>query len=198
MTVQTDAIASFNELAAYFQQRQAAEDGGRWYGASWYEGGFDQWITWPDWLNADCDDRYSALDAGRCCRDSRSTVIRLALNLADMGQEMLAALDRGEGECAETAAGLVPLIDTAPQFVGAIRAAIAGADRPFLVQLGCALDRVSLFVSRLWMPGRCPWRCDGHGHPDRGPELQPLRARIDECSGAIWEATHPRAGKATA
>jgi hypothetical protein len=195
MGLETDTVASGNELAAYFRQRQAAEDGGRWYGGSGYEGGFDQWITWPDWLNPCCQDRYSALDAGRCCRDSRSTVIRLALNLADMGQEMLDMLDRGkhgERDCVSAAADFSPLVDTVPQFVAAIKEAVTGAERPLAVQLGCALDRVSLFVGRLAKPGRCPWRCGTHGHPDRGPELALLRAQLDECSGVIWDALHPR------
>jgi hypothetical protein len=194
MTVQ---VASANELAAYFRQRRAAEDGDQWYGGSSYEGGIDQWIQWPDWLSARCDDRYSALDAGGCCRDSGSTVIRLALNLADMGRDILEAFGRGDRGCAATAADLTPLVDAVPSFVAAIRAALPGTganrgDRAFAVQLGCALDRLSLFTGRLAAGRRCPWRCGRHGQPDMGTALAPLREQIDECSGAIWDALHPR------
>jgi hypothetical protein len=192
MMVQESPVASFNELAAYFRQRQATADGDRWYGASWYEGGIDQWIQWPEWLNPRCDDRYSALDAGRCCRDSGNTVVRLALNLADMAQDMLGAFDRGDRQCAAAVAELAPLVDAAPQSVAAIRAALAGADRVLAVQLGCALDRISLVTGRLAVRRRCPWRCARHGHPDRGADLAALRQQIGECSGAIWDALHPR------
>jgi hypothetical protein len=213
-------VASANELAAYFRQRQAVEDGGRWYGGVSYEGGFDQWIQWPEWLSARCDDRYSALDAGGCCRDSGNTVIRLALNLSDIGQDILAAFGRGDRGCAATAADLAPLLDAMPQFVAAIRAALPsasdpsasdpsasdpsasdhGADDPgagitgraLAVQLGCALDRLSLFAGRLAAGRRCPWRCGRHGRPDMGADLVPLRRQIDECSGAIWDVLHPR------
>ena len=192
MTVQ---IASANELAAYFRQRRAVEDGDRWYGGSSYEGGIDQWIQWPEWLSSRCDDRYSALDAGGCCRDAGNTVIRLALNVSDMAQDVLARLDRGERGCASTAADLGPLVDVVPQFVAGIRGALAGADRALTVQLGCALDRLSLFIGRLAARRRCPWRCVQHGHPDRGADLAPLRQQIEECSGAIWDALHPRIGR---
>ena len=158
------------------------------------ENGIDQWIAWPGWLNPRCQDRYSALDAGRCCRDSGSTAVRLALNLSDMAQDILASLGRGDRDCAGAAADLTPLVGVAPQVVTVIRGALAAADRPLLVQLGCALDRVSLFAGRLATGGRCPWRCGRHGQPDRGPELAPLREQISECSDAIWEALHPRAG----
>src|SRR5580693_10354482 len=99
MALQTSSVASFNELSGYFRQRQAAEEGDRWYGGSWYEGGIDQWIQWPEWLNSRCDDRYSALDAGGCCRDSRNAAVCLALHLSDMAQDMLAALDGGVRGC---------------------------------------------------------------------------------------------------
>lgn len=194
-------VASANELAAYFRQRRAADDGGRWYGGSSYEGGVDQWIQWPEWLNGQCDDRYSALDAGGCCRDSGNAAIRLALNVADMGQDMLAALARGDRDCAATAAGLAPLVEAVPQFVAAIFAVLPRsdgtlADRALAVQLGCALDRLSLFTGRLAAGRRCPWRCVRHGHPDMGAALVPLREQIDECSGAIWEVLHPRIPRA--
>ena len=196
MATQTSTIASFNELAAYFRQRQADRDGDRWYGGcgSSYENGIDQWIAWPGWLNSRCDDRYSALDAGRCCRDCGNPVVRLALGLSDMARDMLAALDRGDRDCAQTAADLAPLIAIAPELVAAVRGALAGADRPLTVQIDCALDRVSLVVGRLSAGRRCPWRCGRHGQPDRGPELAPLREQIAECSGSVWEALHPRAG----
>lgn len=173
--MQTDTVASFNELADWFRQRQADAGGDPWYGGSGsaYENGIDQWIQWPDWLNPGCQDRYSALDAGRCCRDSGSTAIRVALNLADLAQEVLGRADAGR---ARTAADLAPLAGLAPQVVAAIRGALAGADRPLTVQLDCALRRVSLFTGRL----------------DRGPELAPLREQIRECSDAIWDALHPR------
>ena len=196
MTVQTDAVASFNELAAYFRQRQAARDGDRWYGGcgSSYENGIDQWIAWPDWLNPRCEDRYSALDAGGCCRDSGNTAVRRALNLSDVAREVLAAFDRGDRGCADAGAYLCALADAVPQVVAAVRAALAGADRPLAVQLACALDRVGLFTGRLADRRGCPWRCAEHGSPGLDTDLAPLRERIDECSGAIWEALHPRAG----
>lgn len=195
MTVQ---VASANELAAYFRQRQAADDGDPWYGGSSYEGGIDQWIQWPEWLNDRCDDRYSALDAGGCCRDSGTMAIRLALNAADMGQDILAAFGRGEMTCATAAAGLAPLADDVPRFVAGIRAALPGtdvvpADRALAVQLGCALDRLSLLAGRLAAGRRCPWRCGRHGHPDMGA-LASARQQIDDCSGTIWEVLHPRNG----
>lgn len=191
-------VASANELAAYFRQRQAAEDGDRWYGGSSYEGGVDQWLQWPPWLSDRCEDRYSALDAGECCRDSGNPVIRLALSVADRGQDMLAALHGGHRECAATAAGLAPLVDAAPRLVAAIGAALPGparGDRALTVQLGCALDRLGLLAGRLAAGRRCPWRCGRHGRPDLGAALAPLRAQIDECSGAIWDALHPRGSR---
>ncbi|MBO0804508.1 MAG: hypothetical protein J2P25_15715 [Nocardiopsaceae bacterium] len=196
MVAQTDTIASFNELAAYFRQRRAAEDGDHWYGASWYEGGIDQWISWPDWLHARCEDRYSALDAGRCCRDSGNVAVRRALNLADVARDVLATFDRGGRDCEETGAYLSALVDAAAQVVPAIRADIAVADRALAVQLACALDRVSLFTARLAGRRGCPWRCTEHPNPDRGADLAALREQIDECSGAIWDALHPRSGAA--
>jgi hypothetical protein len=193
MTVQTSSVASFNELAAYFRQRQAAADGDRWYGGSWYEGGVDQWIQWPEWLNSRCDDRYSALDAGGCCRDSDNAAIRLALCLSDVAQEILGALDRGDRGCAAAETELSPLVAAVPAVLAAIRGTLAGADRPLAVQLGCALDRVSLFVGRLAARRRCPWRCARHGRPDRGTALLPVREELGECSELIWDALHPRA-----
>jgi hypothetical protein len=190
-------IASANELAAYFRQRRAVEAGDLWYGGSSYEGDIDQWIQWPEWLNARCDDRYSALDAGGCCRDSGNTAIRLALNVSDMAQDILAAFGRGDRGCTATAADLSPLVDLVPQLVAVVRAALPStdntpADRALAVQLGCALDRLSLLVGRLAAGRRCPWRCGRHGHPDMGAGLAPVRKQIDECSGAIWDVLHPR------
>jgi hypothetical protein len=101
-------------------------------------------------------------------------------------------LGRGEQNCEEAAGDLAPLVALVPQIVAGIRAELGGADRVLAVQLGCALDRVALLIGRLSMAGRCPWRCDQHGHSDRGPGLAPLRARIEETSGAIWDALHPR------
>jgi hypothetical protein len=193
MALQTSSVASFNELAGYFRQRQAAEEGDRWYGGSWYEGGIDQWIQWPEWLNSRCDDRYSALDAGGCCRDSRNAGVRLALHLSDMAQDMLAALDGGVRGCTATETDLSPLVDAVPGVVAAIRGTLPGADRVLAIQLGCALDRVSLVVGRLAARGRCPWRCVQHGRPDRGAGLLPLREQIGECSELIWDVLHPRA-----
>ncbi|HSZ38756.1 MAG TPA: hypothetical protein VK817_02235 [Trebonia sp.] len=217
----TVRVASANELAAFFRQRQAAEDGDRWYGGSTYEGEVDQWIQWPEWLNARCDDRYSALDAGGCCRDSGNAVIRLVLHAAGAGQDILAAFVRGDRGCAATAADLAPLVNAVPHFVAAIRTVLAGtvlagsplsrtepsgtepsvtADittgRALAVQLGCALDRLSLFTGRLATGRRCPWRCGRHGHPDTAADLAPLRGQIDECSGAIWDVLHPRPRRA--
>jgi hypothetical protein len=194
VTVQTDTVASFNELAAYFRQRQATRDGDRWYGGSVssYENGIDQWIAWPGWLNPRCEDRYSALDAGRCCRDSASVAVRRALNLSDVAREVLAAFDRGDRGCGDAGATLCALTDAVPQVVASVRVALAGADRALAVQLSCALDRVSLFTGRLADRRGCPWRCAEHGNPDLDADLAPLREQIDECSGAIWEALHPR------
>jgi hypothetical protein len=216
----TVRVASANELAAFFRQRQAAEDGGRWYGGSTYEGEVDQWVQWPEWLNARCDDRYSALDAGGCCRDSGNPVVRLVLYVADLGQEILAASGRDGRGCAATVADLASLVSAVPHLVAAIGTLLPGTDselsgtgselpgtesglpgtesadaaggRALAVQLGCALDRLSLFTGRLATGHRCPWRCGRHGHPDKGADLAPLRGQIDECSGAIWEALHPR------
>jgi hypothetical protein len=223
--IMTVRVASANELAAFFRQRQAAEDGGRWYGGSTYEGEVDQWVQWPEWLNARCDDRYSALDAGGCCRDSGNPVVRLVLHVADAGQDILAASDRDDRGCAATAADLAPLVNAVPHLVAAIGTLLSGtvcglsgtvsglpgsvsglsgtvsgdnaAGRALAVQLGCALDRLSLFTGRLATGRRCPWRCGRHGHPDKSADLAPLQQRIDECSGAIWEALHPRSRPVT-
>jgi hypothetical protein len=192
MITHASTVATGNELTAYFRQRQALEEGGRWYGGSSYEGEIDLWVEWPEWLNPECDDRYSALDAGRCCRDAGSMAIRMALTLSDMARETLTGFARGEQDC-ETAAGdLAPLVALVPQIVTAVGAELSGADRVLAVQLGCALDRVALLIGRLSMEGRCPWRCDRHGHSDQGPGLARLQAQIEECSGAIWDALHPR------
>jgi hypothetical protein len=195
----TVRVASANELAAFFRQRRAAEDGDRWYGGSTYEGEVDQWIQWPEWLNARCDDRYSALDAGGCCRDSGNPVVRLVLHVADAGQDILAASGWDDRGCAATAADLAPLVNAVPHLVAAIGTLLSGrisadtADgRALAVQLGCALDRLSLFTGRLTTGHRCPWRCGRHGHPGQGADLGPLRGQINECSGAIWEVLHPR------
>jgi len=207
----TVRVASANELAAFFRQRQAAEDGGRWYGGSTYEGEVDQWVQWPEWLNSRCDDRYSALDAGGCCRDSVNPVVRLVLHVADAGQDILAASGRDDRGCAATAADLAPLVNAVPHLVAAIRTLLSGTvsdlsgtvagdsagGRALAVQLGCALDRLSLFTGRLATGRRCPWRCGRHGHPDKSADLAPLQQRIDECSGAIWEALHPRSRPVT-
>jgi hypothetical protein len=192
MTAYASTVATGNELAAYFRQRQAMEDGDRWYGGSSYQGEIDLWVEWPEWLNPGCDDRYSALDAGRCCRDSDTMAIRMALTLSDLARETLASFGRGEQDCEAAAGDLAPLVALVPQTVAAVRAELGGADRVRAVQLGCALDRVALLIGRLSMEGRCPWRCDQHGHCDLGPGLAPLRARVEECSGAIWDALHPR------
>lgn len=209
MTAQAHMVASFNELAAYFRQRRADQDGDRWYGGSCssYENGIDQWIAWPDWLNPRCEDRYSALDAGCCCRDSGSTAVRRALNLAGVAGDVLAAFDRGDRGCEETGAYLSALVDAIPQVVAVITAAIADADRPLAVHLECALDRVSLFAGRLAARRGCPWRCAEHRNPehntqehcatDRGADLERARELISECSDALWDAIHPRARAAT-
>jgi hypothetical protein len=110
-----------------------------------------------------------------------------------MAQEMLSALDRGDRGCAAAEAELSPLVAAVPGVVAALRGTLAGADRPLAVQLGCALDRVSLFVGRLAARRRCPWRCSRHGRPDRGAGLLPLREQLGECSELIWDVLHPRA-----
>lgn len=196
MTLRTDTVASFNELAAYFRQRQADQDGDRWYGGSGssYESGIDQWIQWPGWLNPRCEDRYSALDAGRCCRDSGHIAVRRALNLSDVARDVLAAFDHGERGCGDAGAYLCALAGAVPPVVAAVRAAVPGADRVLAVQLGCALDRVSMFTGRLADHRGCPWRCAEHGNLDIDVDLTALREQIDDCSGAIWDALHPRAG----
>jgi hypothetical protein len=161
-------------------------------GDYFYNDMYDCWEPRPEWMHPDCVNPMAAVEQGTCCKYPANVLVRRALDLAEVVDQMLSTFDRDNGDCATTGRGLAQLLEIVPGLVAEVMTAMEGADRTVAAQLLCPIGRLFLLALELSLRSGCPWACSDHGAPDRRAEIAPLVPLLEECDAALWAVVFPR------
>jgi hypothetical protein len=137
----------------------------------------------PEWMHPECADVFHAFEYGTCWKYPVDALVNRALQLAEAVECTLTEFDCGNADCAQTARGLIDLIELVPTLVAQIRSALPPGDRTAAEQLLCPVSRLLLLVLELSLRSGCPIACTVHGErPARAaqtvtPRPSPLRCR---------------------
>lgn len=147
------------------------------------------WELRPEWLHPDCRSVCFALDFGACCKYPDNPLVRVAVDLAESVDAVLARLD---GDCADGGADLARTLRLISGLLAQIHAIVPRLSRRSLAQLLCPVGRLAAAVDRVCLGG-CPWACTCPEVPDRRAELVPLLQLLAECSATLRTALGRRA-----
>lgn len=148
------------------------------------------WLLRPRWLHPDCGNACAALELGACCKYPDNPLVRVAVELAESVDRVLArlgAVTADGGDCAGPAAELGRLFASVPGLLAQVHAILPRLNARAVGQLLCPVGRLAGALDQACAYG-CPWACLDPGIPDRRAEFEPLRPLLAESSRAIRTA----------